>query len=134
MLISTYKNIFSFTTSLSSSLASVKEKCWFYFNILLNLFILHNLPKTFKILVRQKKQLKKTHTHRDKTPLLAEVILCKIHCQVTHFYYCAIQPGTRLMIITQKKDIIHPVYIRESSRRVQLFEKVPKYRSNSIAT
>lgn len=40
--------------------------------------------------------------------------------------------------MTQKKDITHPVYVRESKRTVQLFEReekteMPKYHSNSNA-
>lgn len=55
--------------------------------------------------VRQKNLNKTKQT--DKTPLLAEVILYKIHCQITSFCYFAIHLGTILMIRNDSKDRHH---------------------------
>ena len=103
---------------MNSSLASVREYYWFYFNILLNLFILCNLLKTLKYQWNQNNLKKKKTTHTDKTSPLAEVILYKIHCQITSFCYSVIQLGTILMILSDLKGhYTSSLHDREGERK-----------------
>ena len=60
------------------------------------------------------KNLKKKE-NTDNTPLLAEVILYKIHCQTTSFCYSIIQLGSISVIISDSKErhYISSLYERE---------------------
>lgn len=67
---------------------------------------------------KQLKKKKKKPTHTDKTSPLAEVILYKIHCQITSFCYSVIQLGTILMILSDLKGhYTSSLHDREGERK-----------------